>query len=132
MNSSAGPDDSWLSLSQNLESAFPSATRYVTGGLDINMELSQARWNGKSHDLTARQASALKALLNADGDWVSLSGLSITKPSAVMGRLPAEIRALIESKSGKGYRLKAHAFGSRFKFTLVVDDSKGTSSSPST
>ena len=74
--------------------------------LDVNHELLQVRYNGKVHDITASQAHLLQALVDARGDWVSASGLGITKPSRIKDTLPEPIKALIETLSGHGYRLK--------------------------
>lgn len=74
--------------------------------LQVNTRLRHVRHRGKVYDLTSNQAKLLKALVGANGDWVSMSGLGIKKPSEAKNNLPEAIKQLIETESGKGYRLK--------------------------
>ena len=74
--------------------------------LMVDTKLLQARYSGVPYNLTDAQATGLKAVVDARGDWVSWSGLGITKPSDAKESLPEELKALIESSPGKGYRLK--------------------------
>ena len=64
------------------------------------------RYAGAVYNVTDAQATGLKATVDADGDWVSWSGLGIDKPSDLKNSLPEPIKAMIETKPGKGYRFK--------------------------
>lgn len=74
--------------------------------IEVDTQLLQVRYEGETHNITADQAMGLQAMIDADGDWVSWSGLGITNPSRAKNSLPGPIKNLIESSSGKGYRFK--------------------------
>jgi len=71
----------------------------------VNKDLCQVRYRDKCHDVTESQSMGIDALVRAKGDWVSWSGLGISKPSEVKEGLPQELQELIETSSGKGYRM---------------------------
>ncbi len=74
--------------------------------IEVNEKLLQTRCDGNVYDLTDAQTVGMKALVDANGDWVSWSGLEISKPSRVKDSLPEPLKELIETEKGKGYRLK--------------------------
>jgi hypothetical protein len=74
--------------------------------IEVDTELLQARYGNKPYRVTYNQAIGLKALLDAKGDWVSWSKQGISKPSETKNSLPEDLKALIETSSGKGYRFK--------------------------
>jgi len=74
--------------------------------------------DGTPHSLTADQAKCLKLLIEAEGNWVSSGEMKTTKeskerPDRIIGRLPDPIRALIESQTGKGFRLRPDGLDAR-------------------
>lgn len=107
INRNAGADDdsrgvpaplSFEQLEHVVEIRLPSLT--------VDDRLLQVRYACEVHNVTWEQARLLKALIDANGDWVSASSLGITKASEVKNQLPNALRDLIESSPGKGYRLK--------------------------
>lgn len=72
----------------------------------VDTKLLQVRYEGKVYNVTDAQATGLKALVDADGDWVSWSGLGISKPSRAKLKLPLPLQSLIETSRAKGYRFK--------------------------
>ena len=47
------------------------------------------------------------ALKDAEvGEWIAMSKYLFSKPSEILRTLPGELRSLIETSKGKGYRFK--------------------------
>jgi hypothetical protein len=76
----------------------------------ITVTGNQVTINGVVYSVTDGGAAFCKALADADvGVWVAGSKMGQMvqpRPDRVFKKLPEEIRALIESKDAKGYRLK--------------------------
>lgn len=60
--------------------------------------------DGKPFSLRPDGAELLAALVNASGEWVSASK-TVATPSRVLASFPKDIRDLVETKSGAGYRI---------------------------
>jgi hypothetical protein len=72
----------------------------------VNLALNQIRHNGECHDVTAKGARLVDCLVKAWPDWFPTEKNGFTKASVIKKSFPAPIRELIETESGKGYRLK--------------------------
>ncbi len=73
--------------------------------LQVDGDQEAATLDGKSYSVTGEAARFLDALVKADGVWVSSTQLLITKASRLVADLPEEIKEMIESATGKGYRI---------------------------
>lgn len=73
--------------------------------IEVDESLLQVRYAGTVHNVTNEQARMLKAIIEANGEWVKMSGLYFSKPSDVKKTLPFSLLSLIETAPGKGYRL---------------------------
>lgn len=78
----------------------------------VDLKLSQVRYRGKLYNVTDSQALVLSELIKAR-DWVSLSSRGISKPSEVMKSLPHELKSILASSSGKGWRIRPEALAPR-------------------
>ena len=83
-----------------------SVNRKQLPDIEVDANLLQVRYGKSVHNVTNAQATGLRALVDANGDWVSWSGLGISKPSEAKNGLPDELRSLIETQKGKGYRFR--------------------------
>lgn len=72
----------------------------------VNLKMNQIRYRGKCYDVEADGALLVDRLVLAYPEWFSASENGFSKPSKIKDALPAPIRNLIETKPGKGYRLK--------------------------
>ena len=68
-------------------------------------------YRGKTYPLTEDQAHVLRCLIEARGAWVPGKSMKLSpqtgeRPDKIVKRLPAPIRARIESKRGVGSRLR--------------------------
>jgi len=61
--------------------------------------------DGNSHVVTAEQKRMMQLLVEANGHYIAMSKTDFSKPSKLKNGLPEQLRHLIESESGKGYRL---------------------------
>jgi hypothetical protein len=72
--------------------------------LTVSLNPPQAVFKGNAIALKPDGATLLKALVDANGDWVAAHTLNV-RGDRVLSNLPPEFRALIESVAGKGYRI---------------------------
>jgi hypothetical protein len=65
----------------------------------------QATINGTAYSLKKTAVKLLGAIVRANGDWVNGSGV-VPKPDRAVAAMPDQVRKVIESAVGKGYRLR--------------------------
>ena len=53
------------------------------------------------------EARLIEVLIEADGDWVSMTAEGFSKPDRIKRKLPEWLQNLIETASAKGYRLRS-------------------------
>jgi hypothetical protein len=71
----------------------------------VDVNNCQVRYKGQCHDVTGDAALLFKYLIDSYSEWFSASS-KFAKPSAIKSTLPPDLKALIETQKGKGYRLK--------------------------
>jgi len=86
----------------------PAATNIVTTipTIEIDEVNNLIRYENCCYCVSKRAVKLFKAVQSARGEWVAINKKSISKPSDVTEKLPAPLATLLESRSGKGYRLR--------------------------
>ena len=85
---------------------FASHTNSANKPYSVNEDLCQITMSGEVHETTSEAARMACLLSNTPGEWVSMSKSGFSKPSQVKSKLPPPLLKMIESSSGKGYRLR--------------------------
>ena len=73
--------------------------------LIVDHDLLQIRYQGKVHSVSSEEARMIQLLIDNSGEWVSMEKNDFSKPSDTKKKLPDEIRELITTEKGKGYRI---------------------------
>lgn len=111
--------EAWLSDRQDTPSVAASKdfhpSDHATGGAEqtqvpskkLRLDMTAGRlWVGNdSYDVTPNQAIILEALVNARGDWISVSEIAGVR-SRDLNSLPPEVADLVERSRAKGCRLR--------------------------
>ena len=75
--------------------------------LQVDQEKSIVTLDEEPYALTGDNLLMIKILLEADGDWVAMRKHGISTPIRIKKSLPSKLQDIIETSSGKGYRLCA-------------------------
>jgi hypothetical protein len=80
--------------------------------IEVDQSQGIVHFGDKPLHVAGEAARMLQVLCDAKGEWVAMYKNGFTKPSDTKKSLPAELCDLIESESGKGYRLRQSCAGS--------------------
>lgn len=76
---------------------------------DVDLEICRITVGGKSYGVAPEVARMARLLVDAEGEWVPMSKNGFSKPSGTKKKLPIELRLMIETDKGKGYRLRPNS-----------------------